>query len=178
VEATIDELKALGHPVRWRILRLCLDRALTNKELSVELDLAPATTLRHVRALVKTKFLVAEPVRTGEHGALERPYRATARTWGMNIPPDDAGLAQQVDLALLGAHRAELIAAGRDSGRGATRGVLRLRPESVKSLNQRIRDLIAEYTDEPDGEPLSYLWSLAARASADPKPQESDTNPD
>jgi predicted ArsR family transcriptional regulator len=178
VEATIEELKALGHPVRWRILRLCLDRALTNKELSVELELAPATTLRHVRALVNTNFLVAEPVRTGEHGALERPYRATARTWGMDIPPDDAGLAQQVDLALLGAHRAELIAAGRDSGRGATRGVLRLRPESVKSLNQRIRDLIAEYTDEPDGEPLSYLWSLAARASADPNPQESDTNPD
>jgi predicted ArsR family transcriptional regulator len=174
VEATIEELKALGHPVRWRILRLCLDRALTNKELSVELDLAPATTLRHVRALVKTNFLVAEPVRTGDHGALERPYRATARTWGMDIPPDDAGLAQQVDLALLGAHRAELVAAGRDSGRGATRGVLRLRPESVKSLNQRIRDLIAEYTDEPDGEPLSYLWSLAARASADPRPQESD----
>ncbi|MFD1050595.1 ArsR/SmtB family transcription factor [Kibdelosporangium lantanae] len=62
MEATVEELKALGHPVRWRILRLCLDRALTNKELSVELDLAPATTLRHVRALVKTNFLVAEPV--------------------------------------------------------------------------------------------------------------------
>jgi hypothetical protein len=163
VEATVEELKALGHPVRWRILRLCLNRALTNKELSVELDLAPATTLRHVRALVKTNFLVAEPVSTGEHGALQRPYRATVRTWGMSILPDDSGVAQQVDLAVLGAHRAELIAAGPDSGRGASRGVLRLRPESVESLNHRIRDLIAEYTDEPDGEPLSYLWSLAAR---------------
>lgn len=167
MEATIEELKALGHPVRWRILRLCLNRALTNKELSDELGLAPATTLRHVRALVKTNFLVAEPVCTGENGALQRPYRATARTWGMSILPDDSGLAQQVDLAVLGAHRAELIAAGPDSGRGAARGVLRLRPESVESLNQRIRDLIAEYTDEPDGEPLSYLWSLGARPQLD-----------
>lgn len=167
MEATIEELRALGHPVRWRILRLCLNRAMTNKELSVELGLAPATTLRHVRALVKTNFLVAEPVSTGEHGALQRPYRATARTWGMSILPDDSGLAQQVELAVLGAHRAELIAAGPDSGRGAARGVLRLRPESVESLNQRIRDLIAEYTDEPDGEPLSYLWSIGARPQLD-----------
>ncbi|MFI9162617.1 ArsR/SmtB family transcription factor [Kitasatospora aureofaciens] len=177
MEATIEDLKALGHPLRWRILRLCLDRALTNKELSVELDLAPATTLRHVRALVKTDFLVAEPVSTGEHGALQRPYRATARTRGLIITPDDSGLAQQVDLAVLGAHRTELIAAGKDSGRGANRGVLRLRPESVESLRRRIQDLIAEYPDEPDGEPLSYLWSLAARPQADPDSRESTEDP-
>jgi len=178
VEATVEELKALGHPVRWRILRLCLDRAMTNKELSVELDLAPATTLRHVRALVKANFLVAEPVSTGEHGALQRPYRGTARTWGMTILPDDTGLAQQVDLAVLGAHRAELIAAGKDSGRGAKRGTLRLRPESAESLHRRIRELIAEYTDEPDGEPLSYLWSLAARPQPDPNHRENGTTAD
>ncbi|MFE7558768.1 ArsR/SmtB family transcription factor [Kitasatospora sp. NPDC057500] len=177
MEATIEDLKALGHPVRWRILRLCLDRAFTNKELSVELDLAPATTLRHVRALVKTNFLVAEPVCTGEHGALQRPYRATARTWGLIILPDDSGLAQQVDLAVIGAHRTELIAAGKDSGRGAKRGVLRLRPESVDSLRRRMQELIAEYTDEPDGEPLSYLWSLAARPQVDLDSRDSGADP-
>jgi hypothetical protein len=45
--------------------------------------------------------------------------------------------------------------------------VLRLPPESVESLNHRIRDLIAEHTDEPDGKPLSYLWSLAAQPQLD-----------
>ncbi|MEU9042869.1 MULTISPECIES: winged helix-turn-helix domain-containing protein [unclassified Kitasatospora] len=177
MEATIEDLKALGHPVRWRILRLCLERSFTNKELSVELDLAPATTLRHVRALVKTNFLVPEAVCTGEHGALQRPYRATARSRGLIILPDDAGLAQQVDLAVIGAHRTELIAAGKDSGRGAKRGVLRLRPESVESLRNRIQDLIAEYTDEPDGEPLSYLWSLAARPQPDVSPRDNGPEP-
>nr|WP_232327833.1 winged helix-turn-helix domain-containing protein [Kibdelosporangium sp. MJ126-NF4]CEL13751.1 transcriptional regulator, ArsR family [Kibdelosporangium sp. MJ126-NF4] len=172
MEATTDELKALGHPVRWRILRLCLDRALTNKELSVELNLSPATTLRHVRALVTTDFLAAEPVRTGEHGALERPYRATSRTHGLGILHDDTGLGQRVELAVLGAHRAELIAAGVDSGRGSCRGVLRLSPESAAALNSRIREVIAEYADEPDGEPLSYLWSMALRppTATDPDP--------
>lgn len=162
--ATTEELKALGHPIRWRILRLCLDKALTNQELSARLELAPATTLRHVRALVKTGFLAAEEVRTGERGALERPYRATQRTWGLSIlDVGDAELSQQVDLALLGAHRAEVVAAGPDAGRGVSRGVLRLRPESAAELNRRIRELVAAYADEEDGEPLSYLWSLAAR---------------
>lgn len=166
-QATTDELKALAHPVRWRILRLCLDRALTNKELADELGLAPATTLRHVRALVNTGFLAAEPVRTGEHGALERPYRATSRTLGLSILHDDSGLSQRVELAMLGAHRAELIAAGADSGRGSSRGVLRLGPRSTAALTERIRAVIAEFDDEPDGEPLSYLWSIALRPPGD-----------
>ncbi|WP_370944089.1 ArsR/SmtB family transcription factor [Amycolatopsis sp. cg5] len=162
--ATTEELKALGHPIRWRILRLCLDRALTNQELSARLELSPATTLRHVRALVKTGFLAAEEVRTGERGALERPYRATQRTWGLSIlDADEPGLSQQVDLAMLGAHRAEVVAAGPDAGRGVSRGVLRLRPERVDDLNRRIREVIAEFADDTDGEPLSYLWSLASR---------------
>lgn len=163
---TTDELKALGHPVRWQILRLCLDRALTNKELSERLGLAPASTLRHVRALVKTGFLDADPVRTGERGALERPYRATGRTWGLGIVDvDDPELSHDVNLALLGAHRAELVAAGPDAGRGTRRGVLRLGPESLAELEQRLQGLLAEFgeRDEPEGESLSYLWSLVVR---------------
>src|SRR5688572_10284869 len=83
--ATVDELRTLGHPVRWRILRLCFDEALTNQQLAQLLGSSPATTLRHVRALVEAGFLAPEPVRTGERGALERPYRATGRTWGLVI---------------------------------------------------------------------------------------------
>ncbi|MDV5143106.1 hypothetical protein R1T08_01915 [Streptomyces sp. SBC-4] len=57
-------------------------------------------------------------------------WDALARTRGLIIPPDDSGLAQQVTLAVLGSHRAELMAADKDSGHGAKQGVLRLRPES------------------------------------------------
>ena len=31
---TLQEARALAHPLRIRILRLCLDRALTNSELA------------------------------------------------------------------------------------------------------------------------------------------------
>jgi hypothetical protein len=164
-KATVEELRALGHPLRWRILRLCFDEALTNQQLARRLDMSPATTLRHVRALVGVDFLAPEPVRTGEHGALERPYRATGRTWGLVVDLEPAALGQQVELAVLAAHRAEMIEAGPGAVRDAARGILRLRPESTKALRERLVALLAEFADrdEPDGEPLSYLWSLAVR---------------
>ncbi|TDP88886.1 ArsR/SmtB family transcription factor [Labedaea rhizosphaerae] len=170
-EATVADLKALAHPVRWRILRLCLDEALTNQQLATHLGLSPATTLRHVRALLKADFLAAEPVRSGAKGALERPYRATGRQWGLAVADlADPELAQRLDLAVLAAHRDELLAAGPDSGRDLTRGVLRLGPAAQAELSKRLKDLLAEFADrdEPDGEPLSYVWSLVARPPQGP----------
>ncbi|MFE9746672.1 ArsR/SmtB family transcription factor [Saccharothrix saharensis] len=172
--ATVEELKALAHPLRWRILRLCWDRALTNKELSDRLDVAPATVLRHVRALVRHDFLAADPVRSGARGALERPYRATGRTWRLGlVDVEDEGLAHRVDLAVLAAHRAEVLEAGPDAGRESARGVLRLGAASQAELNARVQALIGEFLerDEPDGEPLSYLWSLVARPSSADLPE-------
>ncbi|QFZ24673.1 winged helix-turn-helix transcriptional regulator [Saccharothrix syringae] len=164
-DATVEELKALAHPLRWRILRLCLDRAWTNKELSERLGVAPATVLRHVRALVKTDFLVAEPVRSGARGALERPYRATGRTWGLGLVDEGGELGRRVDLAVLAAHRAEVLEAGPGAQRETMRGVLRLGAASQAELKDRLDALLTEFAgrDEPDGEALSYLWSLAAR---------------
>jgi predicted ArsR family transcriptional regulator len=166
-KATVAELRALGHPLRWQILRLCLDQAHTNQQLAVRLGVSPPTTLRHVRALVDVGFLEAEPVRTGERGALERPYRATGRTWGLVVldlePPE---LVQQVDLAVLAAHWAELIEAGSDAKGDTTRGALRLGPRSVAELRDRLAELLSEFEarHEPDGTELSYLWSLIVRS--------------
>ncbi|ALG10178.1 hypothetical protein [Kibdelosporangium phytohabitans] len=47
-------------------------------------------------------------------------------------------------------------------------GVLRLGPESTAALNDRVREVIAEFADEPDGEPLSYLWPIALRPPTTP----------
>jgi DNA-binding Lrp family transcriptional regulator len=149
---------------------MCLDDAYTNQQLADRLGLAPATVLRHIRGLVDVGFLTAEPVRSGAHGALERPYRATGRTWGLQIAiSQEPGLAQRVDLALLAAHRAEMMEAGPGSERDVARGVLKLTPESLAELHARMVGLLDEFVarDEPGGEPLSYLWSVVARASRD-----------
>src|SRR6266542_2708985 len=152
---TAEEAKALGHPTRLRILRLCRDHALTNQELADRLGLAPATTLRHVRTLARTGFLAAQPVRSGHKGALERPYLATGLStrlaWDAVEAPD---LLQQVEIAMLHAYRAELL--------------------------QRLRALLQEFSqrDEPDGEPLSLLWLLHAvpAPATIPDPERPDPN--
>ncbi|WP_323959020.1 helix-turn-helix domain-containing protein [Arthrobacter sp. JZ12] len=78
--------RALSSPVRLRILRLCLHKARTNKEIAEVLDLNPATSLHHVRTLLSTGFLRAEEPRTGNRGAKEIPYRATGLSWGSRMP--------------------------------------------------------------------------------------------
>lgn len=78
--------RALSSPLRLRVLRLCAHTARTNKELAMLLGVNPGTMLHHVRTLVQTGFLVAEPERHGAQGAREVPYRATGRSWNARIP--------------------------------------------------------------------------------------------
>ncbi len=78
--------RALSSPVRLRILRLCLHKSRTNKEIAETLDLNPATSLHHVRTLLTTGFLAADDARTGNRGAKEIPYRATGLSWNSRLP--------------------------------------------------------------------------------------------
>src|SRR5262245_38722754 len=83
--ATEAEARALASAIRLRILRLCLDRALTNKEIAGRLGTHPATVLHHVRTLVATGFLAPEEERRGTRGAREVPYRATGKSWVVDV---------------------------------------------------------------------------------------------
>lgn len=144
----------MSHPLRLRILRLCLHDALTNKELADRLGKDPATVLHHVRMLVETGFLVAERPRTGARGALEKPYRATGKSWDLSLekrPPDER-LAGQ--LASIDAFRAEVADAGPDAMIGGARIGLKLGADAAADLNRRIDELIADYAghDDPDGD--------------------------
>jgi DNA-binding transcriptional ArsR family regulator len=170
--ATADELKAMGHPLRMRILRLCLDESRTNKELADLLGKDPATILHHVRMLVDHGFLRAEAPRTGARGALEKPYRATGLSWRLDLLGDtQPELARQVELAVIDAYRAELAEALDDLGPGAlqlqTRAPLRLNERSREELRQRYEGLLADFLDrdDADGERLSLFVSLHVRRS-------------
>lgn len=85
------DARALASTLRMRILRLCLDESLTNREIAARLDRNPATVLHHVRTLVDRGFLAAEPVRRGTRGSREVPYRATRRSWSVR---DVTGVAR------------------------------------------------------------------------------------
>jgi len=47
--STILQAKAASHPLRLRILRLCGQQPMTNKQLADRLGCQPGTTLYHVR---------------------------------------------------------------------------------------------------------------------------------
>ena len=137
----------MAHPLRLRILRLCLHESMTNKQIADRLGQDPATTLYHVRLLARTGFLEPEPVRAGRHGALEKPYRATDKSWILAVPrPEDLIVSA---LAALDAVRAEVAAAGPQSLLVHTRRGLQLSDDEIAELTERFEALIQEYADRP-----------------------------
>src|SRR5688572_1259636 len=92
-EATVREAKAMAHPLRLRILRLCLHQELTNKQLAERLGRDPGTVLYHVRHLTDAGLLEQGAIRTGESGALEKPYRSTGLSWWLSNPSPEQPLA-------------------------------------------------------------------------------------
>jgi len=155
--ATRAEARALSHPLRLRILRLCLYEAQTNKDLADALGADPASTLYHVRTLVRTGFLVAQDDRRGKRGAREIPYRATGKSWTLDVGADES-----VFLATLDAYRGELLEAMPEQVITSTRLGVRLRPEQLSDLRQRLRALIHEFSeaDDPDGELVSLFVGM------------------
>lgn len=139
--ATPAEAKALAHPVRQRIIRLCGIRERTNKELAEQLDRDPATVLHHVRQLVATGFLEACPERTGPSGAREKPYRSTGASWTLSL---DEHPEEHAEAAMLDATREELVASGPDAVRLAARLVIRLPEDELRVLLGRVQELLDE----------------------------------
>ncbi|MEV6226283.1 winged helix-turn-helix domain-containing protein [Saccharopolyspora shandongensis] len=165
--ATPQDLRALTHPLSWRILRLCLERPQTNQQLAQRLGISPATLLRRVRALTETGFLAVDPPRQGEHGAWERPYRATGETWRLDLGTDADHLAGQIDLAIVDAHRAEIAENSPTASQHTRRAIVHLDAEARAELDQRIDALLDEFQNRstPDGTPVSILWNATERGS-------------
>ena len=144
--ATLQEARALAHPLRIRILRLCLDQARTNAELAAALKERPATVLYHVRTLLATGFLAEEPWRPGPRGTVEKPYRATGKSWWL-----EGGMSDEDSLrAIFQAVAAEIDEAGPGSVLEGARMALRLRPEQLEDLLAQIRALIDKYPFGPE----------------------------
>ena len=162
--ATEEEARTLASPLRLRILRLCLDVSLTNKEIAERLDKDPASVLYHVRRLVRTGFLVAEEERRGTRGAREVPYRSTGKSWTLSIgESEDPRIAAStmVDAFLQDATRAGF------ENVDATRLGLRLTPDEHEELTRRLAELVEEFRVRgTTGAP----WSLFIGLHPDDRP--------
>jgi DNA-binding CsgD family transcriptional regulator len=161
--ATPEEAKALAHPLRQRIVRLCGVRERTNKELADRLERDPATVLHHVRQLVATGFLEPCEERVGPSGAREKPYRSTGMSWRLELDRHPDATTTMVD-----ATRDELAAAGPDAVLTSARLVVRLPDDEIAALVRRLRDVVEDAHDrsaplDDDGHPAYGLLALVHR---------------
>jgi DNA-binding transcriptional ArsR family regulator len=153
-DATAAEARALAHPLRLRILRLCIDESLTNRELSVKLGRDPGTVLYHVRRLVELGFLRAEPMRRAASGHLEQPYRITGKSWMLRVSKTPS-----YSTAVLDAVRDELTEAGPKAAVSTTRLGVRLRDADIRELRAKLDALADDFAarDHRDGTPIGLL---------------------
>jgi DNA-binding transcriptional ArsR family regulator len=152
--ATDAEARALASALRLRILRLCFSDALTNKEIAARLGRNPATVLHHVRTRVDAGVLDAQPVRRGVRGSREVPYRATGKSWLMDVedrPPPRRD-------PLLGAFLEEVAAVGEQHLQSSRLG-LRLSAADLDEFRTRLHRLLDEYARRP-ADPDAERWSL------------------
>lgn len=147
--------RALASPLRLRILRLCAWDARTNKELAELLDVNPGTMLHHVRTLVDTRLLAAEPPRIGARGSREVPYRATGRSWrAPSVPNQSVVLLETMRQQLVGVDPVDI---------ETTWMGLRLTEENLTELRRRLYSLIEEFKQrgpDPDGDTFSLVTVL------------------
>ncbi|PRY54796.1 ArsR/SmtB family transcription factor [Glycomyces artemisiae] len=158
--ATEAEAKAVASAVRLRILRLCLDHALTNKEIAQRLGANPATVLHHVRKLVETGFLTPQEERTGARGAREIPYLATRKSWALQLGEE---FKTDLSVAMLEAFRTE-VAELPDLGQvNAGRLGLRLNEAQYAEVSRRFKvlfDELAVLEPGPGAKPYSVFMAI------------------
>jgi DNA-binding transcriptional ArsR family regulator len=155
--ATEAEAKALASPLRLRILRMCLDEALTNAQLAERLGRPPASVLHHVRTLTATGFLEALPAARGPRGARTVPYRATGKSWSLETELARPMIAAFLEsAAALPAEQLEVWRLG-----------LRLDEAGRAELFRRLDEVLQEFAARPrdrDGRP----WSVFLAVHPDP----------
>ena len=150
--ATEAQARALASVVRLRILRVCLHEPHSNREIAQALGLHPATALHHVRRLVATGFLAAEPARPGPRRARagEVPYLATRLSWRVDdIEPTTPVL--ETFLADIDGLPADVV--------DTSRLGFKLSPERLDHFRTRLAELMQDLADEPS-DPAGEPWSI------------------
>jgi DNA-binding transcriptional ArsR family regulator len=149
-----EQLKALGHPLRLKVLELLgeNDEALTNRDLAQRLGVDPGHLHFHVRMLMRAGLI--ERAEGGQ--GREKPYRAVAKT--IRVAPKllAAGATATNDI-----HAAMLEDVQTGWAKFGPQGRFRSAQMTVRLDPERVRELWAELSKKADDledtsrEPLS-----------------------
>ena len=162
---TIDspqQLKALGHPLRLKVLQALgsADGPLTNRNLAERLAVDPGHLHFHVRMLHRAGL-----IERAEGGAgREKPYRLVAQHMKVGPAVRAAGLATDLQAA-------QLHELGRGFERHAARGEFRTTQVHVKldadTLQALIDDLVDRLSEAEDDRLPSYSITIGFHPSID-----------
>jgi DNA-binding transcriptional ArsR family regulator len=134
-----EQLKALGHPLRVRILEMLGQEGewqLTNRELAQRLGVDPGHLHFHVRMLLKAGLI---ELADGGHGR-EKPYRAVAKVFRVAPELLAAGGASDLQAAMIDqVQRAHSLYAPEGAFRGAQL--------EVKLTVERATELMAAFLE-------------------------------
>lgn len=141
-----EQLKALGHPLRLRVLELLGegDAALTNRELAQRLAVDPGHLHFHVRMLLKAGLID----RSGGGNGREKPYRAVARV--IRVAPEllSSGPATDIRAAMLEQVQAGWAKFGPEGRFRSTQLTVRLDPERLTDLFKEFVEQATELEDD------------------------------
>lgn len=159
---TPERMKALADPLRQRLLAAFVEQPGTIKQVSARLG-EPITKLyRHVDQLLAAGFLrvIGEQRR---RGAVERTFEAVAHRFVVAPPAQhdpvsdgDAMVRNTLDQVLASARKSP----GAEGRLHLMRARVRLTPQALRRLEERLRALLAEHvSDEGDETELLLLFA-------------------
>jgi DNA-binding transcriptional ArsR family regulator len=139
-----EQLKALGHPLRVRVLEMLGQEGesgewqLTNRELAQRLGVDPGHLHFHVRMLLKAGLIeLADANGRGR----EKPYRAVAKVFRVSPELLAAGGASDIQAAMIDQVQ-------RAHGLYSADGTFRSAQLEVKLPLERARELMGEFLDK------------------------------
>jgi DNA-binding transcriptional ArsR family regulator len=162
-----EQLKALGHPLRLKVLQVLSEtnEPLTNRQLAARLAVDPGHLHFHVRMLQRAGLIEL----AGTEGGREKPYRAVAKHLTVGADIRAAGLASELQAAQLKelTHGFSLFAAHGDFRSAQVHVKL-----PADTIRDALSDLIARLTELEDESQPQHTVTLAFHPTIDHPPPE------
>ena len=177
----IPTLKAMAEPLRMRLVMLLDHGDLTVKEMAAKLGVPPTRLYYHVRILEQHGLLRVASTRMVS-GIEERRYASTAKTINVSDELLSSPAIADVLKAMFDLARVELVLALAQGGPppGDPTGTVPmlmstrafLAPEEIAEFNERMIELIGEYTAKPPRPGTTEYHATFTIYSADVRPDD------
>ncbi len=162
---TVQQFKAVGDPIRIRILSIIQNRPATAKQIADQLGATPGSIGHHLHVLEEVG-LAQVIARRIIRGIIANYYTRTARIFTFEFPPEVRGERSPTLDFVTDLHdqiSETLAEKGEDAVYGTSFPRVRLSPERAEVYKKRLDDLVYEFIAEksdPDGQVYGLFTTM------------------